>query len=132
MEQKMSLYDYCEYGQMLAAEVRRRYPDSPGSKDQDTSVKAAESLDKDKICAIHQEILEIICEGMTTEEVIDILWMQAAIPDNGAFTYAKQYHAHATYIKPRVTEMLRLGMIRDSGTRRDTFSGNKSKVWVRL
>jgi hypothetical protein len=118
-------------------EVFRTYPHNPGYKDQDVSKQTAQNLSKDKIRAIHQEILGIIDQGATTEEIIDDLWALAPqiLEGESFFDYAKRYHAHATYIKPRVTEMLketkeRPALLKDSGIRRATFSGNMSKVWI--
>lgn len=132
----MNIYQQIKEANQEANHVARYwtdqvYPESPGYKENTTSKQAAESLNKDKIRAIHQEILGIIGEGKTTEEIIDTLWQD---PEDWMkrLELAKRYHAHATYIRPRVTELLKQGLIKDSGLRRDTFGGHSSKVWIKI
>lgn len=107
-----------------------KYPNSAGYKDTQTSKAVAQSLNKSAIREVRQVILNTVGAGSTSEEIIDRLFKQSVMDYVGdEFHYAKRYHAHALYIKPRITELVKQGKLIDSGERRDGFSGNSMKVY---
>lgn len=90
------------------------YPEAPGFKDRDTSRAAADSM-KDAAPLLRGRCLEAIRRspaGLTADEV------------------ATQIGETILSVRPRVTELLRDGKVRDSGQRRKNDSGRSAKVWV--
>lgn len=90
------------------------YPVAPGYREGDTSRKAAESV-ADRVELLRDRCLALIraagANGLTADETAERL---AETPLS---------------IRPRCTELLRLGAIRDSGFRRKNASGRSAKVW---
>lgn len=91
------------------------YPRSPGFLDRDTSRKAAVYV-AERVNALRGRSFAVVSAagsyGRTADEVADIL-------DETVLS-----------IRPRFTELLRLGKIRDSGQRRKNESGRSAKVWI--
>jgi len=91
------------------------YPAAPGYKDRDTSRQAAQhvasrvELLRDR-CALR--VRQAGAQGLTADEAAELV---------GETVLA---------IRPRFTELLHLGKIKDSGTRRKNDSGRSAKVWV--
>lgn len=90
-----------------------RYPHAPGAQDRDTSQAAAEDIaPKSTILrALALDVLER-SNGLTADEVAGRLGMSILS------------------IRPRCTELSRLGKIRDSGHRRTNASGKRAIVWM--
>lgn len=93
---------------------RDSYPGRPGFKEADTSHKAAVSM-KDAAPLLQRRCLEALrgaADGLTADQIA------AAIGET------------ILSVRPRVTELLRDGRVRDSGQRRKNDSGRSAKVWV--
>lgn len=94
------------------------YPASPGYKDRDTSRLAA------RVAAGRVELLRDQC----------LLALRKAGQDGiGGLTAdeaALQIGENVLSIRPRFSELVRLGKIKDSGQRRRNESGATAKVWV--
>jgi predicted ArsR family transcriptional regulator len=91
------------------------YPGSPGYKDRDTSRLAARAVASRATALRDQCLLRIRrngSDGLTADEA------------------AVQLGESPFSIRPRFTELLRDGKIRDSGLRRRNESGRSAKVWV--
>lgn len=89
------------------------YPDAPGHRGNDTSVDAA-AIAATKAPRLRRLVLGILCEhpkNLTVDQVCAI----AKLP-----RYSLQ---------PRFSELLKLGLIRDTGERRENVSGARAKVW---
>jgi predicted ArsR family transcriptional regulator len=88
-----------------------RYPLAPGFRDTDTSRAAAESM-RDS-AAIRGAVLRCFeARGpMTADEC------------------AAQLRLSLLTVRPRVTELKHLGMVRDTGVRRPNASGRNAIVW---
>ena len=91
------------------------YPATPGYKDRDTSRKAAESMvgPADQLrarCMI--EINSAGLHGRTADET------------------AERIGETVLSVRPRFTELQRMGKIVDSGARRHNSSGRSAKVWI--
>ncbi len=88
------------------------YPNVPGSAALDTSQDAAESM-RESAPTLRAKALDVLRRrnGMTADEVADSL---------GKSVLA---------IRPRVTELFKLGLIEDSGYRRANASGRMAVVW---
>lgn len=91
----------------------KRYPNYPGHDDSDTSKEAAEAI-APHINRLQQIALTAIREsgGLTREELSD-----------------KTGNPPAS-IHPRVSELKKMGLIRDSGLRRRNRSGKRAIVCV--
>ena len=90
------------------------YPSMPGSQDRDTSRAAAASI-APAASAIRDRVLAQFerSTGMTADECAGRLGLSILT------------------VRPRVTELSRLGKLRDSGTRRkNTLSGKSAIVWT--
>lgn len=91
-----------------------RYPAAPGAQDRDTSRAAAASI-APAAAAIRERVLAQFerSTGMTADECAGRLGLSILT------------------VRPRVTELSRLGKLRDSGTRRkNTLSGKSAIVWM--
>lgn len=90
-----------------------RYPQKPGAQDRDTSRAAAEHADETapQLRARALAVLER-SKGLTADEVAGRLGLSILS------------------IRPRVTELARLGKVRDSGLRRRNASGRNAIVWA--
>lgn len=94
--------------------MERPYPQSPGYKEPTTSKAAAAMI------APCQKTLQSLCleaikrapDGLTADET-------AAILDKPIWS-----------IRPRLSELVRLAEIHDSGLRRANESGARAKVWI--
>jgi predicted ArsR family transcriptional regulator len=90
-----------------------RYPGSPGAQDRDTSRAAAASiapaapLIRDQVLAQFER-----SAGMTADECAGRLGLSILT------------------VRPRVTELSRLGKLRDSGDKRQNRSGRSAIVWT--
>lgn len=91
------------------------YPRSPGWQNRDTSIEAAESVAAD-LKPLSEDVLNAFREagdtGLTADEAADTI-------DRTPFS-----------VRPRVTELNKLGLIVDSGFRRANTSGRKAIVWM--
>jgi len=100
----MSLFDH-HYGDP-------RYPRSPGAKEETTSRAAAESM-KPTAAKLREQCLRALSEfgPMTADEV-------------GVRVGITPFSA-----RPRISELLALGRIEDTGERWANASGRSAKVW---
>ena len=89
------------------------YPCAPGAQDRDTSQAAAESVapEAHQLRAKALAVLER-SNGLTADEVAGRLGLSILS------------------IRPRLTELSRLGKVRDSGLRRRNASGRNAIVWA--
>lgn len=91
------------------------YPHEAGHRGVDTSIEAARSID---IAVGHMQRIALRAikaagsRGLTTNELV------AAV------------NIHRDSIQPRTTELKELGLIRDSGGRRENANGKRAIVWV--
>jgi predicted transcriptional regulator len=90
-----------------------RYPEAPGAQDRDTSRAAADDIapTAPQLRARALAVLER-SNGLTADEVAGRLGLSILS------------------IRPRLTELSRLGSVRDSGERRRNHSGKKAIVWA--
>jgi hypothetical protein len=105
--------DLFDFGRIETTEPSR-YPKAPGYKERDTSRKAADSI-KESAPLLRGRCLAAIARaptGLTADEV------------------AEKIGETVLSVRPRVTELLRDGKVRDSGQRRKNDSGRSAKVWV--
>ncbi len=90
-----------------------QYPQLPGANQRDTSLAAAEMM-ADKAPTLRElckAALKASDGGLTADEVAEVL-------DQSILS-----------IRPRLTELGRLGEIEDAGERRKNQSGKKAIVW---
>ena len=87
------------------------YPRSPGYRARSTSKAAADSM-ASRAGTLRAEVLRIILRSPSTA-------------DEAAFDLRESVLA----IRPRVTELARLGAIIDSGVKRQNISGRNAIVW---
>jgi predicted HTH transcriptional regulator len=96
----MDLFDY-----------RERYPNAPGFKRRATSRQAAEDM-KDKAPSLRDQCFSVLCEGPhTADQVAEILGKSVLT------------------IRPRLSELVRLGCIRDTGRTAPNASGKQAAIW---
>lgn len=88
------------------------YPQTPGSYPVDTSVEAAETVDADTLRRQVLVVLDRWRDGLTADEVAAVLGRDRLA------------------IRPRLSELKRLGLVRDSGIRRPNRSGRSAAVMV--
>ena len=90
-----------------------RYPQQPGAQDRDTSADAAAATARAApiLRAAALAVLEK-SNGLTADEVVGKLGLSILS------------------IRPRVTELARMGKVRDGGDRRLNRSGRRAIVWV--
>ena len=88
------------------------YPAQPGARDRDTSIKAAEAI-ASKAPTLRAATLAAFqhSNGLTADEAADVIG------------------ASILSVRPRVTELARLGELEDSGERRRNHSGKAAIVW---
>lgn len=89
-----------------------RYPRSPGHKRQATSKAAADSM-------AH-------IAGTLRERVLTVIKRSACTPDEAAAALGITVLA----ARPRVSELLKLSLIVDTGERRVNESGKRAIVWA--
>lgn len=91
------------------------YPRTPGWQPPDTSIEAAEEI-APQVGRLQQLCLETIRaagpDGLTADEV------------------AARLELTPFSVRPRVTELSKLGLIEDSGVRGENPSGRRAIVWV--
>jgi hypothetical protein len=92
---------------------RDEYPNAPGFRARDTSYDAAEAIAPKANTLRASALLTILHSngGLTADEV------------------AAQLNQSILAIRPRITELARLGAIKDSGLRRPNQSGRNAIVW---
>ncbi len=91
------------------------YPDTPGHRNVDTSIAAAEAL-APKLGRLQRLAEEAIRDagsrGLTADEL------------------AARLEMDRWSIQPRTSELKRKGLIRDSGMRRPNATGKQAIVWI--
>lgn len=89
------------------------YPDAPGFKARDTSSASAEAM-VDTAPILRARCLAALerSNGLTADEV------------------AGRLGASILSVRPRISELTRLGKVRDSGDRRHNVSGKRAIVWA--
>ena len=87
-----------------------RYPHTPGHRDTDTSREAASDI-ASRVTGLRLAVLGALEQDRTADECASAL---------GESVLA---------IRPRLTELKRLGRIADSGLRRPNASGKRAIVW---
>ena len=101
-----------EYQQNLFHDIfGSRYPDKPGFKAQETSREAAESMEPTASGLQRDCLLVLLTDSMTADEV------------------AERLNKSILAIRPRLSELLLKGLIKDSGSRRQNASGKYAIVW---
>lgn len=90
-----------------------KYPHRPGAQDRDTSREAAE-VAAETAPQLRGRALAVVekSNGLTADEVAGKLGLSILS------------------IRPRLTELSRLGKVRDSGQRRPNASGRNAIVWA--
>jgi len=92
--------------------AQERYPDAPGHKGRDTGIAAAEDV-APKVPRLQRVVLKSLeTAGPSTPDEI-----------------AARHGLSILTIRPRVSELGRLGKIVDTGARRVNRSGKKAIVW---
>lgn len=86
------------------------YPHAPGFKDRDTAKAAAESM-AGTAPLLRQRCLEALHTPATADEV------------------AARLGISILSVRPRMTELLRMEKIEETGERRANASGRSAKVW---
>ena len=92
-----------------------KYPNAPGHRGIETSMKAAESIAPKlgRLQALTRHAIRLAgCNGVTAHELCDRL------------------ASERTSIQPRISELRRMGRIKDSGMRRRNASGVSAIVWI--
>lgn len=87
------------------------YPNTPGFKEPTTSAAAAESM-KPTARTLRSKVLDCL-----------------ALANGTADEIAARLDASPLAIRPRFTELQRMGKIEDTGRRRRNASGRSAKVW---
>lgn len=93
------------------------YPHEPGAKTEGTSREAAESM-KPTFATLRSAVLKLLLQpahistGLTADEA------------------AMHLHESVLSIRPRFSELLNKGEIRDAGCVRQNASGRNATVWV--
>lgn len=90
-----------------------RYPHQPGAQGRDTSQAAADAI-AETAPQLRARALAVVerSNGLTADEVAGRLGLSILS------------------IRPRLTELSRLGKVRDSGLRRKNASGRNAIVWA--
>lgn len=97
---------------LFSFEPPKTYPESPGFKVGGTSQEAAESMDESSDTLRMRALAILQRERLTSDEV------------------AERMGRSILAVRPRVTELHKLSLIRDTGERRKNASGRRANVWV--
>jgi len=97
-------------GRPVAVPPVPRYPESPGWKEWGTSREAAPRAEH---------------AARMRERVLEVLWTKGGMT---ADQVAERLRLDALSVRPRVSELLRLGLVRRSGERRRTRLGKLAAV----
>lgn len=89
-----------------------RYPDGPGYRNQDTSKLAAEAMSA-SAPLLRERCLAVLAFGPKTPDEV-----------------AQRLDLSILSVRPRFTELARMGRITDTGQRRRNASGRMAKVWT--
>ena len=87
------------------------YPTGPGFKEGETSREAAEAISA--------------TAPLLRERCLDCLSLGPKTPDE----VAERLGLSILSVRPRISELARMGRIRDTGQRRRNRSGKRAKVW---
>ena len=89
------------------------YPEAPGAKREGPSAEAAKSLDQEHIDALQRDILRVIGQSgaLTTDDVAALLQVD-------------RYR-----VRPRMSELVAMGLLEDSGERGQNVSGRPATLW---
>lgn len=90
------------------------YPLQPGAQGVDTSIAAAEAM-AGSAAILRAQVLAVLRrwpEGLTADEVAAVMGRDRLA------------------VRPRVTELKRLGQVRDTGQRRRNHSGKSAAIMV--
>lgn len=93
----------------------QQYPHEPGHKTPGTSEESAREI-KGRAPTLRREVLALLCQHLT-----DGLTADEAAARMGESVLS---------IRPRFSELVATGHIRDSGYRRDNISGRSAVVWL--
>lgn len=88
------------------------YPAVPGSAPIDTSEEAAESM-RESAPTLRAKALEVLRRSPATADEV-----------------AKALGETVLAIRPRITELFKMGRIEDTGERRTNTSGRRAVVWM--
>lgn len=88
------------------------YPASPGFKEGDTSRKAADAMTGSVVYLRELCLARVAQVPSTADEVAE--WAGVSVLS----------------MRPRMTELSKLGKVRDTGLRRSNASGRLAKVWA--
>lgn len=88
------------------------YPIEPGFKESDTSRKAAEAMTGSVVYLRELCLARVAQVPSTADEVAE--WAGVSVLS----------------MRPRMTELSKLGKVRDTGARRSNASGRSAKVWA--
>lgn len=103
------LFGHIQY--LSAAEVLDRYPSAPGHKVEGTSRSAAEAM-KPRAPTLRDKVLELLKhDAMTADEAA------AALGET------------VLSIRPRLSELVKLNQIYDTGLTSKNDSGHKATIW---
>jgi hypothetical protein len=92
--------------------VNSTYPEQPGFKTNGTSEQAADSV-KPRAEILRERCLEMFRKSPLTADEC-----------------AEKLGESVLSIRPRVTELSKLGKVRDTGVRRKNESGRGANVWI--
>ena len=92
-----------------------RYPDAPGHRGVETSIAAAEAL-APKLGRLQR---------MTEATIREASWFGSTADETAARLEMDRWS-----IQPRISELRRKGLIRDSGRRRRNVTGKAAIVWI--
>lgn len=90
-----------------------RYPATPGTKGRSTSADAADEI-REASPLLRRKAFEVLerSNGLTADEVAEHLGLSILS------------------VRPRLTELNKLGKVKDSGERRRNVSGRNAIVWA--
>lgn len=92
--------------------LRASYPETPGHRNTDTSIRAAIDITEHASTLRDQCLDHLIAQPATADEI------------------AKAMNESVLSIRPRITELNKRGLIVDTGARRRNESGKSAIVWT--